>query len=617
MNDLKNALRPLNSAMMVGQTSTVKVLHEMRKRGHIDHAMLFWGYSGCGKTTSARIMASFLNCENPVDGEPCNECSNCKALRAGNFSDYYELDAASNSGKEDIEKLLEGVSYAPLVGKNKVYVIDECHRLSSSAWDALLKVIEEPPKHVYFMLCTTELEKVPKTIQTRAKAYSFTRISEEDIFSYLSNLNTELNKGYTEGALRLLSEISDGSMREAVNNFEHVSTPFSNGEEITEDSVRRYLAIIGPETVLEFVLNVAKGDIVHSYNILEEQEKNGVNAEAFIKTVHNSLSDCLSAKFGNRDGSSAAYAEALKGVESISLERLVCLADNFNECYSNLSERNYASLKVRVAKLCIIEPNESSISSLKAEIGRLKSQLKGINVSANSNAEEHPTHDILMADDEPLEESTNTYPAESNDFVQDNCYSDSEEDAYYSHMAATEYDYEYSADITDLAEMEQDMQTVTEEPETEEQSEEDIVSLEDMLSIEFQHIQQEEEKKAAENPFLSNPDETDNEDIPFESAMTIGDYTGGIIFNSASAAGVFKASQHKTNQLKAKIMEIRKTDPLFDVLISDCSVTVVNEEQLVIKTPFESVKRIVDAYITRYELNDTVCHYLENMKFEI
>ena len=220
MNDLKNALRPLNSAMMVGQTSTVKVLHEMRKRGHIDHAMLFWGYSGCGKTTSARIMASFLNCENPVDGEPCNECSNCKALRAGNFSDYYELDAASNSGKEDIEKLLEGVSYAPLVGKNKVYVIDECHRLSSSAWDALLKVIEEPPKHVYFMLCTTELEKVPKTIQTRAKAYSFTRISEEDIFSYLSNLNTELNKGYTEGALRLLSEISDGSMREAVNNFE-------------------------------------------------------------------------------------------------------------------------------------------------------------------------------------------------------------------------------------------------------------------------------------------------------------------------------------------------------------------------------------------------------------
>ena len=184
-------------------------------------------------------------------------------------------------------------------------------------------------------------------------------------------------------------------------------------------------------------------------------------------------------------------------------------------------------------------------------------------------------------------------------------------------LPISEYDYEYSADITDLAEMEQDMQTVTEEPETEEQSEEDIVSLEDMLSIEFQHIQQEEEKKAAENPFLSNPDETDNEDIPFESAMTIGDYTGGIIFNSASAAGVFKASQHKTNQLKAKIMEIRKTDPLFDVLISDCSVTVVNEEQLVIKTPFESVKRIVDAYITRYELNDTVCHYLENMKFEI
>ena len=156
-----------------------------------------------------------------------------------------QLEQELKEKTADIEKLLEGVSYAPLVGKNKVYVIDECHRLSSSAWDALLKVIEEPPKHVYFMLCTTELEKVPKTIQTRAKAYSFTRISEEDIFSYLSNLNIELNKGYTEGALRLLSEISDGSMREAVNNFEHVSTPFSNGEEITEDSVRRYLAIIG------------------------------------------------------------------------------------------------------------------------------------------------------------------------------------------------------------------------------------------------------------------------------------------------------------------------------------------------------------------------------------
>ena len=155
---------------------------------------------------------------------------------------------------------------------------------------------------------------------------------------------------------------------------------------------------------------------------------------------------------------------------------------------------------------------ESSISSLKAEIGRLKSQLKGINVSANSNAEEHPTHDILMADDEPLEESTNTSPAESNDFVQDNCYSDSEEDAYYSHMAAAEYDYEYSADITDLAEMEQDMQTVTEEPETEEQSEEDIVSLEDMLSIEFQHIQQEEEKKRKKEEQKASSQRSDSEE---------------------------------------------------------------------------------------------------------
>lgn len=606
MKDLKNSLRPLNSSMMVGQSSTVKVLHEMRKRGSIDHAMLFWGYSGCGKTTSARIMASYLNCENPQDGEPCNECSNCKALRLGNFSDYYELDAASNSGKEDIEKLLEGVSYAPVFGRAKVYVIDECHRLSNSAWDALLKVIEEPPAHVYFMLCTTELDKVPKTIQTRAKAYSFSKVSEEDMFAYLSTLNKELEKGYTDEALKLLCEISDGSMRELVNNFEHVSTPFASGEEITEQDVRKYLAIIGPETILGFVLNVANGDVLESYLALDEQEKMGVSADAFIKAVHNALSTCLSAKFGKVANVSNTYSEVLKGVDSISLERLVGLADSFNECYANLNERNYASLRVRVAKLCLLEENTTSIGSLKAEIERLKAELKsGVIPVTTQQVVEQLAVEECEQDEYIPSEPTDEYVSEP---VGESV--DDEELAYYASMSesVTEEDM-YSPFEDDCTQPANETEVSVSSDEEDEDGE---MSLEDMLSGQFEVAREEAAKK--DKPFAPAEDFVgDDEDNPFSNPINLGGYAGGIVFNSASAANIVVGSQSKAKQARSKIAELRGEDKLFDVIIGECSAMVESDDALIIKTPFEPVKRVVEAYLNRDRIEDVVVEQCPNM----
>lgn len=236
---LYNVVRPQKFSEVVGQTNTIKAIKTALTKGVLEHSLIFYGQTGGGKTTTARIVAKWLQCDSKVDNEPCCQCETCKAIKAETFADYVELNASTNGGKDDIDRLLENISFAPQYGKCKVYVIDEAHCLTDGAWKSLLKPLEEPPSHVYFILCTTDFQSIPQTIKNRCGKYEFSRITKADILGLLGDLRIKYKAAYTDEALGLLAESADGSLRNAVNNFSHISMPFEEGEEIGEDSVKK------------------------------------------------------------------------------------------------------------------------------------------------------------------------------------------------------------------------------------------------------------------------------------------------------------------------------------------------------------------------------------------
>ena len=207
--------RPRTFADVIGQEHITEVLSGEIKTGSVSHAYLFCGSRGTGKTTCAKIFARAVNCENPKDGDPCGECETCRASE--NTFDIVEMDAASNNGVDEIRRLKEEVMYPPTEMRRKVYIIDEVHMLSPSAFNALLKTLEEPPEHVIFILATTELNKIPITILSRCKRFDFHRITPEKIFSRLRMISDAEGIGIDDGALKLISRLASGAMRDALS----------------------------------------------------------------------------------------------------------------------------------------------------------------------------------------------------------------------------------------------------------------------------------------------------------------------------------------------------------------------------------------------------------------
>ncbi len=202
---------------MKGQDAIVKTLKNQIRADRIGHAYLFCGTRGTGKTTIAKIMAKAVNCEHPVDGNPCNECPTCKAIAAGTSMNVIEIDAASNNGVDNIREIRDEVAYSPTTGKYKVYIIDEVHMLSIGAFNALLKTLEEPPSYVISILATTESAKIPVTILSRCQRYDFRRIPMETIERRLRELADKEQVDVEEKALRYIAKKADGGMRDALS----------------------------------------------------------------------------------------------------------------------------------------------------------------------------------------------------------------------------------------------------------------------------------------------------------------------------------------------------------------------------------------------------------------
>ena len=265
---LYRKFRPVNFNEMVGQEHITRTLKNQIMSGRIGHAYLFNGGRGTGKTSAAKIMARAVNCQNPKDGEPCNECEICKAMLAGSLTDVVEMDAASNNSVEDIREIRDEVNFLPTLAKYRVYIIDEVHMLSTGAFNALLKTLEEPPEHVKFILATTEPQKLPTTILSRCQRFDFKRISVEDIIKRLEIICKESNINITKEAMRMIAVLSEGALRDAISILERCTQ--DETEEIGEDQIRELVGI--PK--LTFIRNLTIAIFEHNAEKAVEEVQN-------------------------------------------------------------------------------------------------------------------------------------------------------------------------------------------------------------------------------------------------------------------------------------------------------------------------------------------------------
>jgi len=271
---LYRKFRPDSFVDVKGQEHIVTTLKNQIKADRIGHAYLFCGTRGTGKTTVAKLLAKVVNCENPVDGNPCNECRMCKGIASQTSMNVIEIDAASNNGVDNVREIVEEVRYSPTEGRFKVYIIDEVHMLSSGAFNALLKTIEEPPPYVIFILATTEVHKIPVTILSRCQRYDFKRITIDIIAERLTELMQAENVEAEEKALRYIARMADGSLRDALSLMDQCIS-FYLGKKLTYDNVLEVLGAVDTQVFTRLLNYIRKQNVTDCIKLLEEIESVG------------------------------------------------------------------------------------------------------------------------------------------------------------------------------------------------------------------------------------------------------------------------------------------------------------------------------------------------------
>lgn len=288
---LYRKFRPLKFEDIVGQGHIIQTLKNQIISDRVGHAYLFNGGRGTGKTTAAKILSRAVNCLNPQNGEPCNECEVCKANLEGSLTDVVEMDAASNNGVDDIRAIRDEVNFLPTIAKYRVYIIDEVHMLSPGAFNALLKTLEEPPAHVKFILATTEPQKLPATILSRCQRFDFRKISNENIEKRLEYVCKENQIEITKEALRIIATLAEGAMRDALSILERCAQE-ENGT-IDEVMVRNLVGIPELKYICKLVEKIFLYDPVEALQVVEEVLNQGKDLNNFIWEIIKYLRDLL------------------------------------------------------------------------------------------------------------------------------------------------------------------------------------------------------------------------------------------------------------------------------------------------------------------------------------
>ena len=371
--------RPQTFSDVVGQKGVTDTLRAQLETGKLSHAYLFTGTRGTGKTSCAKILAKAVNCLDPQDGNPCNCCAACRAIDDGSCMDVLEIDAASNNGVDSVRILRDDAIYTPSEVKKRVYIIDEVHMLSIAAFNALLKIIEEPPEHLLFILATTELNKVPATILSRCQRFSFRRLRPEDIAGRLNFIAYQEGIQIEPAALRLLSRLADGAMRDGVSLLDQCASACTG--ELTEELVCRTLGLAGAKRTAELLMAAAKQDTAAALSIFETLYAEGKDLGALFDELSALCRDLLVLKAAPKSGISmlSGIADEAQAVE---LEKCLTPAELLRDLSLVQAAKGAVgkNADARVAaELCLMQLCEPALkldlSSLGARVSKLESRL--------------------------------------------------------------------------------------------------------------------------------------------------------------------------------------------------------------------------------------------------
>ncbi len=404
--------RPLVFDDVVGQRHVTDTIKNEVKNGAVGHAFLFCGSRGTGKTSTARIFSRAINCENPQDGNPCNKCPTCRGILDGSIMDITEIDAASNSGVDNIRSLREEANYTAALTKYKVYIIDEVHALSAGAFNALLKLLEEPPAHVKFVLATTEAHKVADTISSRCQRFDFKRITAEDIYRRLDYICGAEGITVEERALRMIARAADGSLRDALSCLDPC---VAAGKVVDTEFVADFLGKADSGAAVELCRAMACENAKAAASVMDEAAARGRSFPAFIDTALHALRDMLIFKTAGScesDFSPEEFAELKEISRSISAEKLIYAIKTLSEAVwtARQSTAGKVIFEAAVVKLCI-GGNDGSYDALLARVGELERKLADGELSsavpaAAKPAKEKPSKE---EDDLPLEPEKELY----------------------------------------------------------------------------------------------------------------------------------------------------------------------------------------------------------------
>ena len=350
--------RPQTFDTVVGQDHITTTLKNAIRTGHLAHAFLFCGPRGVGKTTCARILAKTINCEHPKDGEACNECHSCKSFNEGTSMNIHELDAASNNSVEDIRSLVDQVRFAPQAGKYKVYIIDEVHMLSSSAFNAFLKTLEEPPPYAIFILATTEKHKILPTILSRCQIFDFKRITLQDTVDHLQGIANKEQIKVDETALQLIAQKSEGCMRDALSILDKIVS-FTNSE-VTYENTIEHLNILDADYYFKLVECMLNQDLAGAMLLYDDIDKKGFEGDMVLNGFAEFLRNLLICK-DQRVAGLLEVVESFKQKFTETAQRtdagyLVSALNILNEAEINYKAARNKRLHVELAliKLCYL-----------------------------------------------------------------------------------------------------------------------------------------------------------------------------------------------------------------------------------------------------------------------
>lgn len=385
---LYRRFRPQTFDEVKGQEPIVTTLKNQIKNGRMSHAYLFTGTRGTGKTSIAKIFAKAVNCENPVDGSPCGQCPMCRSIQEGSSMNVIEMDAASNNGVDAVRVIVDEVSYSPTAGKYKVYIIDEVHMMSTAAFNALLKTLEEPPSYVIFILATTEVHKLPITILSRCQRYDFRRISIDSISDRIVELTTAEGVELEDRAVKFIAKTADGSMRDALSLLDQCIAFFFD-QKLTYDKVLDVLGAVDTEVFSRMLRAVIASDVPLALKILEEIVYQGRDLGQFVTDMTWYLRNLLLIKTAEAnediiDMSSENMAKLKEEAQLVSHEIIMRYIRILSELSGQIKYASQKRIMIEVALIKLCRPQmETDNDSLSDRIRLIEDKIEnGLVVSS-------------------------------------------------------------------------------------------------------------------------------------------------------------------------------------------------------------------------------------------